>query len=185
MRSSSSRSAPRELKGLAEPLVVCEAIWERSATEGAVPLPAFLDIAASFPVLGARHRARAHHRAVEGDRRGRAARRVRLRRAGHRQDAPRHRAVPGRARPRCHRAVGSLRRGARRSRTSRSPRRCATTSRAVEPERLRAEVGPLGGELDAHRARPRGARSRTRRTAPGRARGRAPPPVRERRRPAR
>ncbi|MEX0665483.1 MAG: AAA family ATPase [Acidimicrobiia bacterium] len=43
---------PRELKGLTEPLVVCEAVWERSGSEVTVPLPAFLEVAASFPFSG-------------------------------------------------------------------------------------------------------------------------------------
>jgi class 3 adenylate cyclase/tetratricopeptide (TPR) repeat protein len=137
---------PRELKGLAEPLVVCEAIWERSGNEGTVPLPAFLDIAASFPFSG---------RSAELERittlwkeSAEGARRVVL--------------VSGEPGIGKTRLVTELCRVAHDRGATVLWGRCdeelgipyepfAEALRqyvaVVEPERLRAEVGPLGGEL--------------------------------------
>jgi len=136
----------RELKGLSEPLVVCEAIWERSGNEGTVPLPAFLDIAASFPFSG---------RSAELDRitglwkeSAEGARRVvfvsgepgigktrlvtELCRVAHDRGAT---VMWGR----CDEELGIPYEP-----FAEALRQYTAT---VEPERLRAEVGPLGGEL--------------------------------------
>ncbi len=137
---------PRELKGLAEPLTVCQAVWERGGNEGQVPLPAFLDIAASFPFSG---------RSAELERitalwkeSAEGARRVVL--------------VSGEPGIGKTRLVTELCRVAHDRGATVLWGRCdeelgipyepfAEALRhyvaVVEPERLRAEVGPLGGEL--------------------------------------
>ena len=137
---------PRELKGLAEPLTVCEAIWERSASEGAVPLPAFLDIAASFPFSGRSSELERittlWKESAEGARRvvlvsgepgiGKTRLVTELCRVAHDRGAT---VLWGR----CDEELG----------IPYEPFAEALRQyvAVVEPERLRAEVGPLGGEL--------------------------------------
>ena len=92
---------------------------------------------------------------VEGGGRGRAPRRARLGRARHRQDPPRHRGRAHRARPAARSCCGAAA-----TRSSASPYEPFAEAlrhyvAAVPADRLRAELGPLGGELDAHRARAR------------------------------
>jgi class 3 adenylate cyclase/tetratricopeptide (TPR) repeat protein len=137
---------PRELKGLAEPLTVCEAVWERSAGEGAVPLPAFLEIAASFPFSG---RSAELERitglwkeSAEGSRRvvlvsgepgiGKTRLVTELCRVAHDRGAT---VLWGR----CDEELGVPYEP-----FAEALRQYAAT---VEAERLRAEIGPLGGEL--------------------------------------
>jgi class 3 adenylate cyclase/tetratricopeptide (TPR) repeat protein len=137
---------PRELKGLAEPLLVCEAVWERSAGEGAVPLPAFLEIAGSFPFSG---RSAELERitglwkeSAEGSRRvvlvsgepgiGKTRLVTELCRVAHETGAT---VLWGR----CDEELGVPYEP-----FAEALRQYAAT---VEPERLRAEIGPLGGEL--------------------------------------
>lgn len=140
---------PRELKGLAEPLSICEAVWERAAGEGGVPLPAFLATTVttgSFPFSG---------RSEELDRitttwkeSAEGARRVVL--------------VSGEPGIGKTRLVTELCRVAHDSGATVLWGRCdeelgipyepfaealAQYVAAVEPQRLRAEIGPLGGEL--------------------------------------
>jgi class 3 adenylate cyclase len=137
---------PRDLKGLPEPLVVCEAVWERSGSEGAVPLPAFLDIAASFPFSGRTAELEritaVWKESVEGARRvvllsgepgiGKTRLVTELCRVAHDRGAT---VLWGR----CDEELG----------IPYEPFAEALRQyvAVVEPERLRAEVGPLGGEL--------------------------------------
>jgi class 3 adenylate cyclase/tetratricopeptide (TPR) repeat protein len=137
---------PRELKGLAEPLTVCEAVWERSTGEVAVPLPAFLEVAASFPFSG---RSAELERitglwkeSAEGSRRvvlvsgepgiGKTRLVTELCRVAHDRGAT---VLWGR----CDEELGVPYEP-----FAEALRQYAAT---VEPERLRAEIGPLGGEL--------------------------------------
>ena len=137
---------PRELKGLAEPLSVCEAVWERSGGERVVPLPAFLDIAASFPFSGRNEEleriTNIWKETAEGMRRvvlvsgepgiGKSRLVTELCRVAHDRGAT---VLWGR----CDEELG----------IPYEPFAEALRHYigAVEPERLRAEIGPLGGEL--------------------------------------
>jgi class 3 adenylate cyclase/tetratricopeptide (TPR) repeat protein len=137
---------PRELKGLAEPLAVCEAVWERSAGEGAVPLPAFLEIAASFPFSGRSVELERFtglwKESAEGSRRvvlvsgepgiGKTRLVTELCRVAHERGAT---VLWGR----CDEELGVPYEP-----FAEALRQYAAT---VEPNRLRAEIGPLGGEL--------------------------------------
>ena len=136
----------RELKGLTEPVAVCEAIWERSASEGAVALPAFLDVAASFPFSGRRAEVERittlWKESAEGSRRvvlvsgepgiGKTRLVTELCRTAHDRGAT---VLWGR----CDEELG----------IPYEPFAEALRQyiASVAPDRLRAEVGPLGGEL--------------------------------------
>ena len=144
-RSSSTSLGPRELKGLAEPLVVCEASGSaarrrrrcrsprsstsrpRSRSRAAPPSSsACVDLWKETP------KARARVVLVSGEPGIGKTRLVTE--------------LSPRARRGRHRAVGALRRGARHP--LRAVRRSAApVRRRRRPERLRAEIGPLGGEL--------------------------------------
>jgi class 3 adenylate cyclase/tetratricopeptide (TPR) repeat protein len=136
----------RELKGLPEPLVVCEARWERSGDAGTIPLPAFLDVAASFPFSGRSvelERVITHWKeSAEGSRRvvlvsgepgiGKSRLVTEVCRVAHDRGAT---VLWGR----CDEELGIPYEP-----FAEALRHYAAT---VDPERLRAEVGPLGGEL--------------------------------------
>ena len=147
----------RELKGLPAPIAVCDVEWRvaarldarSAARRSSTPRPA-------FPFAG-------RAEAFETLARSRGRRRSKARAARCSCRASPASARRGSSPSSCAHAhergtivlVGPLRRGARRA--VRAVRRSAASlrRRACPPDRLRAELGPLGGELDAHRARPR------------------------------